>query len=339
MQFVASATLKRVDLRGLLERWSRDGIGEDPFGNIILTPLPGLSERSTVACVRENFVGRSRIWFDSGGYFVQQGEIAYEDLYRRLLDWYRSNSWADVYVLPDYVPSSDLSAEEVQSRVHATIAVARLFSADLPPAIRERALPVAQGHTREQLWSCIETYLDLGYQTIGFGSFDTSGASADINLLTRRALRNLEFLQDLSIRHGFRIHAFGVGSPALIPTLHSLGISSFDSSCWIRTAGYGNVLLPFTGRRNVSHGMLREVGGTAYDATSFAEAKVRTGHDCPFCSSFERLQRDRLDQALHNLIVIRDSVSALSRGIDTLTHSVQGAIYKTRYARWRRERA
>jgi queuine/archaeosine tRNA-ribosyltransferase len=339
MQFVASATLKRTDLAGLLARWRQHGTGEDPFCNIILTPLPGLSERSTVDYVRENFVGRSRIWFDSGGYFVQQREIAYEDLYRRLLEWYRNNHWADVYVLPDYVPSSDLNSEEVQARVHATISVARLFSADLPPDIRARALPVAQGYTREQVWSCIETYLDLGYRTIGFGSFDTTGSGADINLLTRRAILNLEFLQELSVRHGFRIHAFGVGTPALIPTLFALGVSSFDSSCWIRTAGFGNVLLPFIGRRNISQGMLREIGGPAYDAASFSEAKERTGHECPFCESFERLQRDRLDQALHNLIVIRDSVAALERGLDTLSASVQGVIYNSRYARWRREKA
>jgi len=339
VQFVASATLKRYDLRGLLDRWERHGSGADPFSNIILTPLPGLSQRATVSYVRERFVGRSCIWFDSGGYFVQQGEITYEDLYHLLLDWYRDNRWADVYVLPDYVPSSDLSEEEVASRVHATIAVTRLFSAELAPDVRERALPVAQGHTREQIRSCVDAYLDLGYRTIGFGSFDTTGAGADINLLTRRALGNLEFIQDLAVRFGFRVHAFGIGTPALIPTLHELGIWSFDSSCWIRTAGFGNVLLPFMGRRNVSHGMLREVGGSAYSATTFAEAKRRTGHECPFCASFERLQQDRLDQALHNLIVIRDSVALLEQGVDSLTLSVQSVIKESRYARLRTGRA
>ncbi len=336
MRFVASATLKRHDLRGLLQRWDQHGTGADPFSHIILTPLPGLSERTTVAYVREHFVGRSSIWFDSGGYFVQQGEISYEDLYRRLLDWYRENHWADVYVLPDYVPSSDLSEAEVEARIQATIAVTRLFSAELEPEIRRRALPVAQGHTREQIRACIEAYLELGYDVIGFGSFDTTGAGADINLLTRRAISNLEFIQDLAVRLHFRTHAFGVGTPALIPTLHDLGISSFDSSCWIRTAGFGNVLLPFTGRRNVSHGMLREVGGSAYNRATFTEAKARTGHECPFCVSFEQLQRDRLNQALHNLIVIRDSVEALNRGVDKMDFCIQSIINESRYARLRK---
>lgn len=335
MQFVASATLRPTDLKGLLERWERAGIGADPFSTIILTPLPELSERATVNYVQQHFVGRSRIWFDSGGYFVQQGEITYEELYRRLWNWYATNHWADVYVLPDYVPSSDLSEQEVDDRVQATIAVTRLFSAEMPRDLRPKALPVVQGHTREQIRACVEAYLDMGYRTVGFGSFDTTGAGKDINMLTRRALSNLEFLQDLAARFGFRTHAFGIGTPALIPTLHELGVASFDSSCWIRTAGYGNVLLPFLGRRNVSHGMLREIGGVAYSADSFTELKELTGHTCPFCTSFEQLQTNRLDQALHNLIVIRDTVAALNHGAHALSPSIQSIISQSRYARLR----
>ncbi|MCG8346801.1 MAG: queuine tRNA-ribosyltransferase family protein [Chloroflexales bacterium] len=339
MRFVASATLKRFDLRGLLERWERAGTGPDPFSEVILTPLPGLSAPATVHFVREHFVGRSRIWFDSGGYYVQQGEITYEDLYGRLMDWCLSNRWAEVYVLPDYVPSSDLSDDEVAGRIHATIAVTRLFSRELPEDIRQKALPVVQGHTREQIRSCVDAYLDMGYRTLGFGSFDTTGAGKDINILTRRALSNLEFLQDLATRFDFQTHAFGIGTPALIPVLYELGISSFDSSCWIRTAGFGNVLLPFLGRRNVSHGMLREIGGSTYNAESFATLKAITNHECPFCQSFEQLQDDRLDQALHNLLVIRDTVAALKRGVNALTPAIQTIIGESRYVRLRMRHA
>jgi queuine/archaeosine tRNA-ribosyltransferase len=112
-----------------------------------------------------------------------------------------------------------------------------------------------------------------------------------------------------------------------------LGVDSFDSSCWIRTAGFGNVLLPFLGRRNVSHGMLREIGGSTYNAESFAELKTLTNHQCPFCESFERLQEDRLDQALHNLLVIHDTIAALERGIHTLTPEVRLMMSKSRYLR------
>jgi queuine/archaeosine tRNA-ribosyltransferase len=175
----------------------------------------------------------------------------------------------------------------------------------------------------------------MGYRRVGFGSFDTTGVDKEINMLTRRALNNLEFLQDLAARFQFTVHAFGIGTPALIPTLHALGVASFDSSCWIRTAGYGNVLLPFLGRRNVSHGMLREIGGRAYSAENFAELKAITGHECAFCASFERLQRNRLDQAMHNLIVIRDTVEALNRGVDMLSLPIQTIMNESRYTRFR----
>ncbi len=333
MYFVASATLKRGDWVGLMERWEQRGQGSDPFANVILTPLPGLSERPTVRFVQEHLVGRSRIWFDSGGYFIQQGEITYEQLYQRLLAWYNENRWADVYVLPDYVPSSDLSASEVEERILATKSVARLFSREMPSELRAKALPVVQGYTREQIRSCVETYLDLGYQTFGFGSFDTGGAGKDINVVSKRALSNLTFLQELAAKYNFRTHAFGVGTPALIPTLYHLGVTSFDSSCWIRTAGYGNVLLPFLGRRNASHGMLREVGGEAYSAESFQAMKEVTKHDCPFCVSFHKLQRNRLDMALHNLIVIHDTITALERGLDTLEPSIRQLVADSRYQR------
>jgi queuine/archaeosine tRNA-ribosyltransferase len=335
MQFVASATLQRSDLQGLLERWEKYGKGTDPFSNIILTPLPELSERSTVHFVQQHFVGRSTIWFDSGGYFVQQGKITYEDLYRSLALWYDKNRWADVYVLPDYVPSSDLSEEEIEARIHATITVTRQFSAELPVDLRQKALPVVQGHQREQIRDCVEAYLDMGYRKVGFGSFDTTGVDKEINMLTRRAMNNLVFLQEMAARYQFEVHAFGIGTPSLIPTLYELGVASFDSSCWIRTAGYGNVLLPFLGRRNVSHGMLREIGGRAYNADNFAELKAITGHDCAFCASFERLQRNRLDQAMHNLIVIRDTVEALNRGIETLSLPIQTIMKESRYTKFR----
>jgi queuine/archaeosine tRNA-ribosyltransferase len=201
--------------------------------------------------------------------------------------------------------------------------------------MRQKALPVVQGHTREQIRACVDAYLDMGYHTLGFGSFDTTGVNQEINMLTRRAMSNLEFLQELAARFGFRTHAFGIGTPALIPVLHELGVASFDSSCWIRTAGYGNVLLPFLGRRNVSHGMLREIGGPTYNAESFAALKAVTEHTCPFCESFEQLQDNRLDQALHNLIVIRDTVAALNRGVETLSQDIRTIIRESRYARFR----
>jgi len=67
--------------------------------------------------------------------------------------------------------------------VQATITVARLFHAEMPSHLRPRAMPVVQGHTRRQIQACIETYMELGTQVVGFGSFGTTGASSDINIV------------------------------------------------------------------------------------------------------------------------------------------------------------
>jgi hypothetical protein len=85
--------------------------------------------------------------------------------------------------------------------------------------------------------------------------------------------------------------------------------------------------------------MLREIGGTAYDEASFAEAKTLTGHSCAFCASFARLQDDRLDQAMHNMIVIRDTVEVLNTGVDALPVAIRAVIEGSRYQRLRTARA
>lgn len=280
-----------------------------------MTPLPGLTAPSRVSTIREHFAGRSRIIFDSGGYAVQQGLLTYEGLYQRLLDYYRDNRWADVYVLPDFVPTSNLSEREVEERVQATIAVGHLFYAELPATLRTRVLPVVQGHTRRQILSCVEAYRDLGATTIGFGSFGTTGMSNDINIMTAQAIDLLAFLANLAPKYGFDIHAFGIGSPTFLPVLHELGIASFDSSCWLRTAGFGNILLPFGPRRSVTGGRLREKAGQRPLTRSELEAlQMETGHTCFFCRLFEDLRGNRFYQILHNLTVIMDTIESLNTG-------------------------
>jgi len=264
---------------------------------------------------KQYFAGRSRIFFDSGGYAVQQGALSYEDLYQRLLAYYRANDWADVYVLPDFVPTTGLSQEDVEDRVNATIAVSRLFYAEMPIGLRPRALPVVQGYTRMQVRACVEAFRELGATTMGFGSFGTTGASNDVNIVTARSIDLLAYLADLSTRYGFTIHAFGVGSPTLLPVLYELGVDSFDSSSWLRTAGYGNVLLPFGIRRSVTGGRLRErAGHRPLVETEFRMLQEETGHTCYFCASFQALKHNRFYQILHNLAVIMDTVQSLNSG-------------------------
>lgn len=315
MKFVRSLTVSRSEILEFLRLWSTSGDPRPPFEDIILTPLPGLTDPSRVAVVQAQLAHRSRIIFDSGGYAVQQGLISYEDLYQRLLAYYRANDWADMYVLPDYVPTSGLSDQEVEDRVNATITVSRLFYDEMPQSLRDRAMPVVQGHTHKQIRACVDAYLELGLNTIGFGSFGTTGASKDINIVTAQSIGLLAFLLELGAKLGFQVHAFGVGSPDLLPTLHRLGVSSFDSSCWLRTAGFGNVLFPFVKRRSISAGRLREQAGhRPLTASEFQELQLLTEHCCYFCRSFSDLKRQRFFQILHNLTVVMDTVERLNCG-------------------------
>jgi Queuine tRNA-ribosyltransferase len=315
MKFVRSLTVARSEIIEFLRLWE---IGKDPrspFEYLILTPLPELTDRSRVSTVKQYFARHSHIIFDSGGYAVQQGIISYEDLYQRLLNYYRANDWADTYILPDYVPTSGLSEQEVENRVLATITVARLFHTEMPPPLRERAMPVVQGHTRKQIQMCVEAYLELGVEKVAFGSFGTSGASSDINILTSQSIELLTFLLDLSAKFGFHVHALGVGSPTLLHTLYQIGVYSFDSSCWLRTAGFGNVFMPFVKRRNITGGRLRErAGHKPLTSSEFQELQQETGHTCFFCTSFEELKHRRFYQILHNLTVIMDTVDSLNCG-------------------------
>lgn len=315
MRFVRSLTVARSEILEFLRLWEISRDPRMPFEHLILTPLPGLTGQSRVTIVKQCFAGRSHIVFDSGGYAVQQGIISYEDLYQRLLKYYRENDWADVYTLPDYVPTSGLCEQEVESRVQATITVARLFHAEMPIQLRRRAMPVVQGHTRKQIRMCVETYMELGATLVGFGSFGTTGASSDINIVTSQSIELLAFLLDLGAKLGFRVHALGVGSPTLLHMLHQMGVYSFDSSCWLRTAGFGNVLMPFVKRRNITAGRLRErAGHRPLTSSEFQELQQETGHTCFFCSSFDELKRKRFYQILHNLTVVMDTVESLNRG-------------------------
>jgi hypothetical protein len=316
MIFVRSLTVSRSETLEFLRLWELSQDLRNPFDYLILTPLPGLTPPSKVSTIQKHFAGRSHIIFDSGGYAVQQGLISYENLYQRLLSYYRENQWANTYVLPDYVPTSGLSPAEVEDRVNATITVARLFHTEMPTNLRQRVMPVVQGYTRKQIRACVEAYTDLGTDIVGFGSFGTVGVSSDINMVTLQSIELLSYLVDLGIRLGFKVHALGVGSPTLLPSLYQMGVHSFDSSCWLRTAGFGNIFMPFQKRRNITGGRLFERAGhqQPITATDFRELQLETGHKCFFCQSFDELKNKRFYQILHNLSVIMDTVDSLNTG-------------------------
>lgn len=155
MKFVLSATMNASDLRQVLCLWGESGDSRNPFANILVSPL--FIAQGTFRIVKEELKERrnSTVYFDSGGYYVQQGRINYETLYHRLHKCYQDHTWADRYVLPDHVPTSRDTPDVVVGKVKDTITAARMFAGEMSPSIREKILPVVQGHTEEQIFECV----------------------------------------------------------------------------------------------------------------------------------------------------------------------------------------
>lgn len=325
LEFVASFTSATNDLNKMVRLWEEVSPDVRPFDSCIVTPLfcdPGAF--SAIRYIHDQW--GVRVVFDSGGFFVQQEKIQYHDLYVTLMDFYRRHSWADAYVLPDFVPTSKNNAADVWERVLVTSREGVRFFERLSGQLRDRALGVLQGHTFEQLDYCFRAYWEAGVGRIGFGSFDTKGGSEEINLVTDQARLRLGRVEHLlrSAVFGNRrsrippLHLFGVGAPPLVSEFTRYGASSFDSSGWQRTAGYGNVYLPFTSRRNVTHGGSSINLGAGFDAVNFYRLAEKTAHSCPFCADFVRLQADRFYRMWHNAIVYREMVEQLNQVIPDL---------------------
>lgn len=306
MQFITSLTVDASLLRRLLKLWDESGDPRNPFSHILVTPL--FASPSTLNLIREELKEKrgAKIYFDSGGYYVQQNKISFDKLYCGLRDWYSQpeNQWADWYVLPDHVPTSQDSPDTVERKVNETIAAARMFAAETPSKVGERLMPVVQGHTLNQVNRCIDAYLDFGAEYIGFGSFGTGAADVSINRLDRRSAHLVAHLAGQLVSKDVKLHTFGISTPPAIYAFKQLGFFSFDSLGWQRSAGYGKVYLPFTRAYNVSH---RSIRNGALTQQEFELLKHQTGHACPFCDDFLALSNRRLFRSLHNLVVLSEA--------------------------------
>lgn len=309
MRLVTSLTVDASLLRKLLRLWDEGGDPRNPFTAVLVTPL--FASPSTLQLIRDELKERrgSTIYFDSGGYYAQQGKISFDDLYRRLRDYYNDpeNQWADWYVLPDHVPTSDDSQDIVDQKVDETITAAKMFFAEMPHSIRERSISVIQGHTFDQVNRCIDAYRSMGQRYLGFGSFGTGGANNSINITDKRSAKNISHIARELESDGIRLHTFGVSTPPVIYAFQRLGIFSFDSMAWLRSAGYGKVFLPFVRAYNVSY---RSTRNTALSQGEFEQIRIKTGHHCPFCESFNQLSNNRLFRALHNLVAVMDTADS-----------------------------
>jgi len=307
--FFLSLTHGASETRRLIQLWDESGDRRNPFARVVFTPL--FSEPGTVTFIRRLKEERgSVVMFDSGGYQVQMGRMRYEELFDRLLRFYRENDWADWFVLPDHVPLSSDSHEEVEFKVRESLDFARLFLGKMPAGFVEHAVAVVHGRTEEQVARCAKAYVDMGVRYLGFGSFGTSGPNGTVNMVSQKSLSLLRLVQVLAGEHGCRLHIFGIGSPSHLMRLWTTGImpTSFDSAGWWKAGGFGKIFFP-TGRQ--IH--ITAMQGNNAIQQGLEREKQRTQHQCRFCTDLIRLRRSRTLRIMHNLSAMLDTVERVTR--------------------------
>jgi len=332
LRFITSLTLCPSDIRKICRLIDEHAVAINPLKHILVTPLFVQEESLRRIEVLKHQHG-STVMFDSGGYYVQIGRLTYEEMYYPLLQSYRNNPWADIYTLPDHVPTSQDAEDAVWCKVKETARYSRLFYQELPPSIQQRAMPVVQGHTSDQIDHCLKTYLSLGVRHIGFGSFGTVGKNSEVNIATNSAVDLARYVVEIARKNDIEVHFFGLGAPALVAMIYAAGANSFDSSSWIKAAGFGQVYLPFTRGYNISHRNGHSELQQGITVEQFQELRSLTGHQCPFCSTIDELQKHKLNRALHNLLAIQETVDLINFG----DHRTIKAIYERGSPRYRQE--
>lgn len=330
LNFFTALTLCPSDIRKIRHLLDMHPVGTNPLRHILVTPL--FTPPKSLKLI-QNFkeLNGSTVMFDSGGYYVQVGKLTYQELYYPLLQFYKANPWADIYTLPDHVPTSQDSEQVVWQKVRDTAEYTALFFKEMPSHLQNRALAVVQGHTYEQVDLCLRTYLQVGIPRIGFGSFGTIGKNSGINIATNSAIDLAKYVIDITHKNGIKVHFFGLGAPALVAMIYGTGADSFDSSAWIKSAGFGQVYLPFTRGYNISHRNGNSELQQGIQFEEFEALKTLTDHSCPFCASVDELQSHKMYRALHNLIAIQQSVSMINSG----EHNVIERIYRGGSPRYR----
>lgn len=310
--FFASATIAPGEIRKIYELWHTHAHDFDwprgkpnPFQRLLISPV--LASSSTLAFVRE--LKRSgeteEVMFDSGGFFVQKGDITYNELYSKLREIYRTEDWADIYILPDNPPLSKDSMLAAEGKIRQTVEGSVSFAYQLPVELREKVMPVIHAKSPAHLEYCLENYGHLmdNSHRIGFGSFSTMGDTNSINRVNTKVLR---LIDDLVPRlNGSWLHSFGISTPPAVFCLAKVGVKTFDSNGWMRTGGYGSIFFPFMYGRRID---CRTRKYSRIHKDEFEPLKLNTGHRCPFCKSFNKLAEEsgRWFRIMHNLIVMAE---------------------------------
>lgn len=335
LNFFAALSLVPSDIKKMRHLTVKYKLDSEPFKNTLVTPL-FVSHESLIQ-IRGLKEQGSKVLFDSGGYYVQIGRLTYYELYYPLLQFYRENNWADIYTLPDHVPTSQDSPNLVQRKVEETAKFSRLFYQEMPDELKPKALGVVQGHNLSQVDICLETYLGLGLKQIGFGSFGTVGKNSQVNMATDNAVNLAKYVIKVAKAYNIRVHFFGLGVPALVAMIYGVGASSFDSSSWLKAAGFGQVFLPFTRAYNISHRNASSELQKGIKVNDFRKLQELTEHRCVFCDSIENLQQFKLYRAMHNLICIQEAVDTINNKNFNLIKRIYingSPKYQQEYEKW-----
>ena len=302
--FFVTLTYQPTGIRKIVKLWDESGDKRDPFAHVIFTPL--FSQPGTINLIRTlKFERGSAVMFDSGGYQVQMGKAQYEELFERLLNFYRENNWADWYVLPDHVPCSSDDDREVENKVRESLDFARLFIMKMPEGFIEKAIGVVHGRTEEQIRLCVETYAEMGLNYIGFGSFGTSGPNGTVNLVSQRSLHLLSIVHRLAWDNQLNLHILGIGSPSHLMRFAQVGImpTSFDSSGWWKAGGFGNIFFPKGQQLHIT-----AIPNIETTLLSLERKKKLSGHECKFCANLNQLRYNRMMRIMHNLAAMMDTI-------------------------------
>lgn len=336
MKLVISAATKISDVQ-ILERALHHLVEPSRYVRAVLVTPLFVSRRTLTLCRRIRDERGIPVMFDSGGYAVQTGKVDFFEMYAALLDVYARERWADLYTLPDNVPTTNDTPDAVEGKVRQTTDCVELFLREMPAELRDRALAVAHGRTMAQLEYCLERYLHLGLHHIGFGSFGTAGQNNSMNVATIESVANARSLTSLARQRRATVHLFGIGAPALLPWIAQTGATSFDSANWARSAGFGQVFLPLTRGYNVSYRANTSTIQCGLGRVQFEHLKKVTGHECDYCFSFERLQASREARAAHNLYATFDALGIIGRGDRGHMEAIYAAAspkYRTLWKRW-----
>jgi hypothetical protein len=312
IRFVASLTVDASSIRRIIERLDHAQTRHNPLAHVLTTPI--FAGNKALAAIRDIKERGSSVMFDSGGYYCQTGRIDYQSLYSRLLRIYGQNQWADMYVLPDNVPTSKDDPETVAQKVCMTYEQSSNFFQAMPDELKPRAMPVVHGHNYQQIDACLETYIRLGVKQIGFGSFGTFGKNSQVNVATQSAVEYARYTAQVAHSYGIKVHMFGMGVPVVIMMLYGIQADSFDSSSWLKAAGFGQVFLPLMRAYNITHRNTTSELQKGINVPDFRLYCQVTGHSCPLCDCMDCLQYNKMQRAAHNLIVLCETVEMLNSG-------------------------